>query len=168
MVELYYDFQKAYDNVNHFFLDELLDVYGFPHGVHDLIIEMMCRWKIRLSYGAKKEVGEVRLTNGIIQGDAFSPLLFVLMIDPLIKILKKEVGEEAEILYYMDDLKASTSSIGAAEKVHIIVKKYAASVGMVINKKKSAIQLNTETPLPSLSKKPQELTRHLTSTFDLR
>mgnify|MGYP004575016551 FL=1 len=32
-----------------------------------LIVEMMARWKIRLSYGAKKEGGEVRLTNGIIQ-----------------------------------------------------------------------------------------------------
>ena len=74
VVELYYDFQKAYDNVNHGFLDELLDVYGFPIGIQDLIVEMMFRWKIRLSYGAKKEVGEVRLTNGIIQGDAFSSL----------------------------------------------------------------------------------------------
>ena len=52
---------------------------------------MMARWKIRLSYGAKREVGEIRLENGIIQGDAFSPLLFVLMIDPLIKILKNKV-----------------------------------------------------------------------------
>ena len=53
---------------------------------------MMSRWKIRLSYGAKKDVGQVRLTNGIIQGDAFSPLLFVLMIDPLIKIIRKPLG----------------------------------------------------------------------------
>ena len=30
VVELYYDFQKAYDNVNHAFLEKLLDVYGFP------------------------------------------------------------------------------------------------------------------------------------------
>ena len=75
VVELYYDFQKAYDNVNHAFLEELLDVYGFPVGVQMLIIEMMARWNIRLSCGAKKEVGEVRLENGIIQGDAFSPLL---------------------------------------------------------------------------------------------
>ena len=30
IVELYYDFQKAYDNVNHAFLEELLDAYGFP------------------------------------------------------------------------------------------------------------------------------------------
>ena len=72
-MELYYDFQKAYDNVNHSFPEELLDVYGFPPGIQMLIIEMMSRWRIRLSYGAKKEVGEVRLENGIIQGDAFSP-----------------------------------------------------------------------------------------------
>ena len=30
VVEFYYDFQKAYDNVNHAFLEKLLDVYGFP------------------------------------------------------------------------------------------------------------------------------------------
>ena len=52
IVELYYEFQKAYDNVNYAFLDELMDVYGFPPGVQMLIIEMMARWKIRLSYGA--------------------------------------------------------------------------------------------------------------------
>ena len=61
---MYNDFQKAYDNVNHAFLEELLEVYGFPFGVQTLVIEMMARWKIRLSYGAKREVGEVRLTNG--------------------------------------------------------------------------------------------------------
>ena len=148
VVELYYDFQKAYDNVNHAFLERLLKEYGFPIGVQSLIIEMMARWKIRLSYGAKKEVGEVRLTNGIIQGDAFSPLLFVLMIDPLIKIMKTQLGDSAEILYYMDDLKASMTNIQTARTIHKIVKTYAASVGMVINKKKSGIQLSVETPLP--------------------
>ena len=65
-MELYYDFQKAYDNVNHAFLQELLDVYGFPLGTQMIIVEMMARWKIRQSYGAKKDVGEVRLTNGSI------------------------------------------------------------------------------------------------------
>ena len=91
-VELDYEFQKANDNVTHAFLEEFLDVYGFPHGIQILIIEMMARWMIRLSYGARKVVGEVRLDSGFIDGDAFSPLLFVLMIDPLIKIMKKSVG----------------------------------------------------------------------------
>ena len=81
-------------------------------------------------------------------GDAFLPLLFVLMIDPLIKIMKRRVGDQAEIIYYMDDLKASMNSIETAKKVHATVKKYAEAVGMVIDSKKSAIQLNVEAPLP--------------------
>ena len=39
---------------------------------------------------AKKDVGEVRLENGIFQGDALSPLLFFFAIDPLIKFMKKK------------------------------------------------------------------------------
>ena len=83
-----------------------MNVYRFPLDIQSPIIELMSRWIICLSYGAKKEVGQVRLTNGIIQGDAFSPLLFVLTIDPLIKTMKKKLGEMVEILYSMDDLKA--------------------------------------------------------------
>ena len=119
-VELYYDFQKAYDNVNHAFPEELLDVYGFPLGTQSPIIEMMSRWKIHLSHGAKKDVGEVRLTNGIILGDAFSPLLFVLMIDPLITIIETQLGNHVEILDYTDDLKASSDNIETACVVHHI------------------------------------------------
>ena len=53
VVERHSDFQKACDNVNHAFLEELLDVYGFPLGIQGLTVEMMSRWKIRLSYWAK-------------------------------------------------------------------------------------------------------------------
>ena len=145
-IELFLDFQKAYDNANHSLLEEHLDVYGFPPGILLLIIEMMARWKIPILYRVMKYVGEVRLENGIIQGDSFSPLLFVLTNDPLIKILKKRV-DEAEILFFMDDLKAAVTNIQTAQLVHDIVKRYAASVGMVINTKKSGIKLSVETPL---------------------
>ena len=59
IIALYYDFQKAYDNVNNAFLEGLLDINGFPLGTQNLITEMMARWKIHLSYGTKKDVGEV-------------------------------------------------------------------------------------------------------------
>ena len=97
------------------FLDILL-VNGFPIGVQMLLVEMMERWKIRLSDGAKREVGEVPLENGIIQGDAFFSIFFVLMIDPLIKILKRVGGDDVRVLYNMDDLKASMTDIQTAEK----------------------------------------------------
>ena len=85
-----------------------------------------------------------------------SPLLFVLMIDPLIKIMKRKLGDRVEVLFYIDDLKASVTYIHTAEKVHSIVKGYASAVGMVVNKKKSAIQLNVETPYRSHSRTSQE------------
>ena len=69
------------------------------------------------------------------------------MIDPLIKITKTQLGDRVEVLYYMDDLKVSMTNIETAQRVRRIVKRYAASVGMVINAKKSAIQLNMDTPL---------------------
>ena len=97
--------------------------------------------------GAKKDVGEVGLTNGFIQGDAFSALLFVLMIDSLIIILKGAVGDRAEILNNMDDLKVSMDSTETAQKVNDRVRTYSMAVGMVRNSKKSAIQLSVETPL---------------------
>ena len=50
IVELYYDFQNAYDNVNHAFVERLFQVYGFTPGILMLIAEMMARWKIHLSY----------------------------------------------------------------------------------------------------------------------
>ena len=85
--------RKPYDNVNNSFLEELLDAYDFPLGIQSITIEMIVRWKMGMSYGAKKDIGVVQLTNSIIQGDAFSPLQFVLMIDPLNKILKRRLGD---------------------------------------------------------------------------
>ena len=57
----------------------------------------------------------------------------------------------------MDDMKASTDNVDTARAVHGIVKQYAQSVGMVINNKKSAIQLKSEAPLPEpLSEIPRQ------------
>ena len=167
-MEAYYDFLKVYDNVNRYCLNEMMEVYGFPLGIQGLIVEMMLRWKIRLSYGAKKDVGEVRLSNGIIQGDAFSPLLFVLMIDPLIKTIKKRLGDEVEILYNMDDLKASATSIEAAQAEHETVKKFAVCVGMVINTKRAQSNSMLKHNFPYLSETFQGSTIPHTSTSGLR
>ena len=74
--------------------------------------------------------------------------MFVLMIDPLIKIIKRNLGDRVEVLYDMDDIKASVMDVENVQRVHRIVKRYTAAVGMVINNMKYAIQLNFETPLP--------------------
>ena len=62
----------------------------------------------------------------------------------------------------MDDLKASMDNTETARIVRQIVLKYTASVGMVINKKKSAIPLSNETHLPEYL---QELPRMDETTY---
>ena len=62
--------------------------------------------------------------------------------------MKTQLGDRVEILNYMDNLKASTDNVETACAIHRIVKRYATAVGIVISHKKSAIQMNVETPLP--------------------
>ena len=112
-------------------------------------------------------MGEVGLINGIVQGDAFSPLLFVLMIDPVIKVMKTQLGDRVEILYYTDDLKVSTENVETDRAVHGILKKYALSLGMVINNK-SAIQMDWKPHSQSLSRISPDWMRPHISTLDLR
>ena len=68
----------------------------------------------------------------------------------------------SRIPVYMDDPKASCEGLEKAMQVHETVKRYAASVGMVVNKKKCAIQLKVETPLPETL---QDITRLDEVTF---
>ena len=46
---LYYNFQKAYENVNQGFQEPIFEVDGFTPSIQMLITEMMSRWRIRLS-----------------------------------------------------------------------------------------------------------------------
>ena len=82
--------------------------------------------------------------------------------------MKNRVEGGAEVLNYMEDMKASMTSLETAETLHEIVKNYALLVGMVINAKKSAIQLNIETPLKSPFRRSQEWTRRHTGILGLR
>ena len=58
------------------------------------------------------------------------------------------LGLEIDHYIISSGLKEILENTEIAQTVHLIVKKYVASVGVVIIKKKSAIQLNIQTPLP--------------------
>ena len=65
-------------------------------------------------------------------------------------------------------MEVSTTDIQIAQVVYGIVKKYALSVLMVINAKKSDTQLNVETPLPeSLRETPRMDGTTYTGSHDL-
>ena len=74
----YYDIKKAYDSVNHDLIIYKLNQMNVELNIIDTIKYMMSKWSITMRYTNEEEVGNIKLYNGILQGDSLSPLLFIL------------------------------------------------------------------------------------------
>ena len=63
-------------------------MYKIPDQVVQFIEKTMETWTVDLTAG-EKSFAEVKIQRGIFQGDALSPLLFVIAMMPLSHILRK-------------------------------------------------------------------------------
>lgn len=85
-VVLSLDQAKAFDKVDHGYLFSLLNVYGFPDGFVDWV---KCAYHIQnstLLFGA--DLGcSFPIKRGVRQGCPLSPLLFVITLDPYIRMI---------------------------------------------------------------------------------
>lgn len=94
----------------------------------------------------KTTIGTVRLDKGIMQGDALSPLLFVLALEPLSRLLNKycdkvslHEGEMARNhLIFIDDIKLMAKDESTLNDLCIFTKKTLDAIGFQINDEKSA------------------------------
>ena len=106
------DYKKAYDMVPHYWVVQCLDLFGVAENIKSLLVNSMEKWKVMLCSG-NSELGEVKIKQGIFQGDSLSRLVFVLALIPLSLILRKvkaayefsESKEKINHLLFMDDLK---------------------------------------------------------------
>ena len=88
MVKL--DFEKAYDNLDHRFLDDMLDEMGFGWKWRQWIRHCISSPAISVLVNGSptKEFG---LERGLHQGDPLSPLLFNVAVEGLSALLNKAV-----------------------------------------------------------------------------
>jgi hypothetical protein len=105
------DYQKAYDSVPHSWIIESLKLYKVSTTLVQFIEESMKLWQTELTC-AGESLGNVRIKRGIFQGDALSPLLFCIALNPLSELLRNgrqgytmKSGQTISHLLYMDDLK---------------------------------------------------------------
>ena len=106
------DYRKAHDLVPYSWILECLDNIGVNEEIGRFVSESMKSWKTELMYG-NNILSEVKIERGIFQGDSLSPLLFVIILIPLIHILRKtspgyefaNSKEKINHLLLMDDLK---------------------------------------------------------------
>lgn len=103
------DISKAFDTVPHQAVKRCLTRKGVPREVADYIRKMYdsCRTTI---FCRKQEKVEIMLRRGVKQGDPLSPLIFNLILEPIIEKVDRMTegislgGEKVSILAFADDL----------------------------------------------------------------
>ncbi|OIR56213.1 MAG: uncharacterized protein A8A55_3041, partial [Amphiamblys sp. WSBS2006] len=100
----------------------------------------MSNWSIHIKH-RRKTIGEIQLTKGILQGDSLSPLLFVLVMEPLSRQLNSD-SRETNHLLYVDDIKLmADTEVGLKQLLRKTIQ-HTGAMGLEINRDKSA----TNTP----------------------
>ena len=87
-------------------------MYKIPDQVVQFTKKTMETWRVELTAGGKS-LAEIKIQKGMFQGDALSPLLFVIVMRPLNHILRKcparyklsKLQENINRLMYTDNIK---------------------------------------------------------------
>ncbi|XP_029657731.1 uncharacterized protein LOC115232001 [Octopus sinensis] len=149
------DVKKAYDSVDHDFLFHVLDCSGIPLWIVNFVKSVVKKWAVKLHMEGRR-IGSVKLNRGILQGDSLSPLLFVMVLDPLSRILnsvfpKLEINQEdpnmltysTNHLLFIDDLKIFALKQDTLLKMMEAVNGFFKIVGLEMNSEKSASNLES-------------------------
>ena len=76
------DNKKAYDMVPQSWILHCHKMFKISHKVINFIEKTMQTWRVELTAGGRS-IAEVKIQRGIFQGDALSPLLFIIAMMPL-------------------------------------------------------------------------------------
>jgi hypothetical protein len=150
------DVQKAFDSVDHAFLIALLEKLQIPTKPKAFILKAMEKWKLDLFYEGKP-LGISSMKKGILQGDSLSPLLFVLVMEPLSRALEKQDMPKIELktnkrdaklnhLLFIDDIKLFAKNQEDLEFILDATVKTLAKIGLQINSAKSNTNYKTNSP----------------------
>ena len=111
------DYKKAYDMVPQSWIINCLKMYKISRKIINFIEKSMKNWRVELT-SVGKSLAETKIQRGIFQGDALSPLLFIIAMMPWNHILRKFTAgyklsrsqEKIDHLMYMDDIKLFAKS----------------------------------------------------------
>ena len=131
------DYKKAYDIVPHSWIINSQKMYKISDEVINFIDKTMKTWRFELTAGGRG-LAEAKIQNGIFQGDAPSPLLFIIAMMPLNHILRKCTAgyklsrsqEKVNHLMYIDDIKLFAKNEKELETLTHTVRIYSRDIGM--------------------------------------
>ena len=140
------DYKKAYDMVPQSWIMLCLKIYKISHEVINFIEKTMQTWRVKLTAGGRS-LAETKIQRRIFQGDALSPLLFIIAMMPLNHILRKCTAgyklsrsqEKINHLMYIDDTKKFAKNEKELETLIHAVRIYSQDIGMEFGIEKCAM-----------------------------
>ena len=130
------DYKKAYDSMPHTWIIECLEMYNINRTLRAFIGNSMRLWKTTLEANGKP-LAKVSIKCGIYQGDALSPLLFCIGLNPLSQIINKtgygyrlRNGATISHLLYMDDIKLYAKNERDIDSLIHTTRIYSTDIGM--------------------------------------
>ena len=144
------DLQKAFDTVQYSILLKRL----YEAGVHGRAWRLLKSW-----YNSPKSLVKIRdsfssiitLERGVLQGSVLSPILFLLVVDPLLHYLQGEgLGPSVGAIYagtfaHADDIRTVSSSITTLQDQMESVHRFAVQNGLSLNPTKCEVLLVSST-----------------------
>ena len=123
-----------------------LKMYKITHEVINFIEQTMKTWRVDLTTEGRS-IAETNIQRGIFQGDALSPLVFIIAMMPLNHILRKCVAgyklsrsqEKINHLIYMDDIKLFAKNERKLETLIHAVRIYSQDIGIEFGIEKRAM-----------------------------
>eukprot|EP00924_Labyrinthula_sp_SR-Ha-C_P015902 augustus_masked-scaffold_4-processed-gene-12.37-mRNA-1 protein AED:1.00 eAED:1.00 QI:0/0/0/0/1/1/4/0/1011 len=147
---LFIDFQKAFDSVNHDFIQLSLKEHGVPSKHRKLIRVLYKNSTVKVSDG-KHMSKTVHLRRGVLQGHSLSPAIFILVLNSTIKRIDKNTLANVEVagnlfnyLAFADDLVALCENNNQISSFIEQTYKLESLSGLRINLTKTKILLTDE------------------------
>ncbi|KAJ4431484.1 hypothetical protein ANN_20082 [Periplaneta americana] len=129
---VFIDYEKAFDYINRNILRrKLKDMIGNDHPIAGIVEDIMRRNWLEISDEVAAS-DEVIQTNGVMQGDPISPLLFNIMTADIGKAM-----EGSTLIMYADDMAIGSANKEAIQHGIDAVQRWASENEFVINKNKT-------------------------------
>ena len=132
--------------VPHSWIINSLKMYKISDEVINFIDKTMKTWRVELTAGGRR-LAEAKIQRGIFQGDALSPLLFIIAMVPPNHVLRKcsagyklsRLQQKVNHLMYMDDIKLFAKNKKELETLIHTVIIYSRDIGMEFGTEKCAM-----------------------------
>lgn len=144
---LFVDFEKAFDSLSRERMWEILNEYGVPTKIINIIRNLYCEANLSVVHQGK--VGpEFGVETGVKQGDILSPFLFLLVLDYVMKqVFDKQRGIQWNTfnklgdLEYADDIVFMTHTLREMREITERLVAFASDVGLKINVAKTKMMV---------------------------